>query len=209
MIKKYPARLRQKIRETLRSMRSGGGGDALNLPNMLSLARVAAVPVIILLLIYPGRVLSLIAAVFFLLICVTDWLDGYVARKRGLVTSLGKFLDPLADKLLILSSFIMLIPSGRVPAWVVALIVAREIAVTGLRAVASDMGVVIAAARLGKIKTVSQIICVAALLANYRFYNIDFHAIGSLVLIPAFILTMWSGVDYFIKFFSANDGVSR
>ncbi len=192
------------MRETLRRMRTGGGGEALNLPNMLSLARVAAVPVIILLLIYPGRVLSLIAAIFFLLICITDWLDGYVARKRGLVTSLGKFLDPLADKLLIISSFIMLIPSGRVPAWVVALIVAREIAVTGLRAVASDMGLVMAAGKLGKIKTVFQIICVAALLAHYRFYGIDFHAIGTFALIPAFILTMWSGVDYFVKFFSSN-----
>jgi len=206
MIGNYPERLRRKIRETFRRMRVGGrGGEALNLPNMLSLARVAAVPVIILLLIYPGRVLSIIAAVFFLLICVTDWLDGYVARKKGLVTSLGKFLDPLADKLLILSSFIMLIPSGRVPAWVVALIVAREIAVTGLRAVASDMGLVIAAGKLGKVKTVFQIICVASLLAHYRFYGIDFHALGILALIPAFILTMWSGVDYFVKFFSSPE----
>jgi len=205
MIGKYPARLRRKLGETLRRMRAGSGGEALNLPNMLSLARVAAVPVIILLLIYPGRVLSLIAAIFFLLICITDWLDGYVARKRGLVTSLGKFLDPLADKLLILSSFIMLIPSGRVPAWVVALIVAREIAITGLRAVASDMGIVIAAGKLGKIKTVTQIISVAALLAHYTWYGIDFHLIGILALIPAFILTMWSGLDYFVKFFSSNE----
>lgn len=206
---KYPARLRRKFGDTLRRMREGGGGDALNLPNLLSLARVAAVPVIIVLLIYPGRVLSLIAAIFFLLICVTDWLDGYVARKRGLVTSLGKFLDPLADKLLILSSFIMLIPSGRVPAWVVALIVAREIAVTGLRAVASDMGIVIAAGKLGKIKTVFQIISVAALLAHYTWYGIDFHLIGIIALIPAFILTMWSGLDYFVKFFSSNELARR
>jgi len=205
MIGNYPEKLRRKLRDTLRGLRPRGGGDALNLPNMLSLARVAAVPVIILLLIYPGRVLSLIAAIFFLLICITDWLDGYLARKKGLVTSLGKFLDPLADKLIILSSFIMLIQSGRVPAWVVALIVAREIAVTGLRAVASDMGIVISAGKLGKIKTVFQIICVAALLAHYRFYGIDFHAIGILALIPAFILTMWSGVDYFLKFFASHE----
>jgi CDP-diacylglycerol--glycerol-3-phosphate 3-phosphatidyltransferase len=200
-----PERLKRKIRETVRRIRTSGRGMPLNLPNILSLARVAAVPVMILLLISPGVVLSVIAAVFFLLVCVTDWLDGYVARKRGLVTSLGKFLDPLADKLLIISSFIMLIPLGRVPAWVVTLIVAREIAVTGLRAVASDMGVVIAAGKLGKAKTVFQIICVASLLANYTFYGLDFHAIGFLALIPTFILTMWSGVDYFVKFFSTGE----
>ena len=200
-----PERLKRKIRDTVRRLRTSGRGMPLNLPNILSLARVAAVPVMILLLISPGVVLSVTAAVFFLLVCVTDWLDGYVARKRGLVTSLGKFLDPLADKLLIISSFIMLIPLGRVPAWVVTLIVAREIAVTGLRAVASDMGVVIAAGKLGKAKTVFQIICVASLLANYTFYGLDFHAIGFLALIPTFILTMWSGVDYFVKFFSTGE----
>ncbi len=204
MIGNYPARLRQKIRETVQRLRTGGRGMPLNLPNVLSLARVAAVPVIILLLVSPGVVLSVVAALFFLLVCITDWLDGYVARKRGLVTSLGKFLDPLADKLLIISSFIMLIPLGRVPAWVVTLIVAREIAVTGLRAVASDMGVVIAAGRLGKVKTVFQIVCVASLLAHHTFYGLDFHAIGFFTLIPTFILTMWSGVDYFVRFFSAN-----
>jgi len=200
MKNKIANRIRSKFKDT---MRSGSGNDMLNLPNMLSLARVAAVPVIIILLIYPGRVLSLIAAIFFLLICITDWLDGYVARKKGLVTSLGKFLDPLADKLLIMSCFIMLIPAGRVPAWVVALIVSREISVTGLRAVASDMGVVISAGYLGKVKTVFQIISVASLVANYKFYGLDFHTLGILTLIPAFILTMWSGVEYFYKFFNS------
>jgi len=103
----------------------------------------------------------------------------------------------------------MLIPSGRVPAWVVALIVAREIAVTGLRAVASDMGIVIAAGNLGKAKTVFQIVCVASLLAHYKIYGIDFHEVGFLTLIPTFILTMWSGVDYFVKFFSSHESVGR
>ena len=201
----HPERFRQKIRETMERLRTGGSEAPLNLPNLLSIARVAAVPVMILLLISPGKVLSVVAAVFFLLVCVTDWLDGYLARKQGLVTSLGKFLDPLADKLLIISSFIMLIPLGRVPAWVVTLIVAREIAVTGLRAVASDMGVVIAAGKLGKVKTVFQIICVSSLLAHYNFYGLDFHAIGFFTLIPTFILTMWSGVDYFVKFFSSGE----
>lgn len=202
MIDKFTARLRRGLRN---SLRPGGTNDVLNMPNMLSLARVAAVPVIIILLIFPGKVLSLIAAIFFLLICVTDWLDGYVARKKGLVTSLGKFLDPLADKLLIMSSFIMLIPAGRIPAWVVALIVSREIFVTGLRAVASDIGVVISAGKLGKLKTVFQIISVAALVAHYPYYGLDFHTLGIIALIPAFVLTMWSGAEYFYNFFCSHE----
>ncbi len=202
MIKNLTTKLRRGIKN---SMRPGGTNDVLNMPNMLSLARVAAVPVIILMLISPGKVLSLVAAIFFLLICITDWLDGYIARKKGLVTSLGKFLDPLADKLLIMASFIMLIPAGRVPAWVVALIVSREIFVTGLRAVASDMGVVISAGKLGKLKTVFQIISVAALLAHYPYYGLDLHTLGIITLIPAFILTMWSGVEYFYNFFSSHE----
>lgn len=176
----------------------------LNLPNSLSLVRVMTSPVLVLLLLYPGRTLSVFSAAVFVLVCATDWLDGYLARKRGTVTSLGKFLDPLADKLLITTAFIMLIPLGRIPAWVVALIIGRELAVTGLRAVASDMGVVIAASQLGKLKTVLQIVCLVPLILHYNFYGIDFHTVGTVLLILAFLLTMWSGVDYFLKFLASE-----
>lgn len=177
----------------------------MNLPNTLSVVRVAAVPLVIVLLLFPGPSASTAASIIFILVCLTDLLDGYLARKKGLVTSLGKFLDPLADKLLIVTAFIMLIPTGRVPAWVVALIVARETAVTGLRAVAASTGVIIAAAPPGKYKTVLQIISLAFLIIHYPHFGINFHTIGIIFLVPAFLLTMWSGADYYIKFFRSPE----
>lgn len=177
---------------------------ALNLPNCISLVRIGMTPVLVVMLLSPGQAMSLAAAIIFVIVCATDWLDGYIARKKGIITSLGKFLDPLADKLLITAAFIMLIPLGRVPAWVVALMIGREIAVTGLRAIAVDSGVVIAASRLGKIKTVSQIVCLVPLIVHYPWHGIDFQFIGSALLVAAFIFTMWSGIDYFIGFFKAG-----
>jgi CDP-diacylglycerol--glycerol-3-phosphate 3-phosphatidyltransferase len=168
------------------------------------MARIGAAPVLVIMLLSPGMALSAAAAAFFTLVSLTDWLDGYLARRMGIITPLGKFLDPLADKILITTAFIMLIPLGRVPAWVVALIIGREMAVTGLRAIASNMGVVIAARRLGKYKTFSQIAALVALMLHYRYLDIDFHAIGTLLLAVAFALTIWSGVDYFVGFFRAN-----
>lgn len=177
---------------------------ALNLPNCISLIRIGMTPVLVVMLLSPERGMSLFSAIIFVIVCATDWLDGYLARRMGIITTLGKFLDPLADKLLITAAFIMLIPLGRVPAWMVALIIGREIAVTGLRAIAVDNGTVIAASRLGKLKTVSQIVCLVPLIVHYPWYGIDFHFIGTALLIAAFIFTMWSGVDYFIGFFRAR-----
>lgn len=181
-----------------------GRQGALNLPNTISLVRIGMTPVLVVMLLSPGRTMSLVSAVIFVLVCATDWLDGYLARKKGIITTLGKFLDPLADKLLITAAFIMLIPLGRVPAWMVALIIGREIAVTGLRAIAVDDGTVIAASRLGKLKTVSQIVCLVPLIIHHPWYGIDFQFIGTVLLIAAFIFTMWSGIDYFIGFFKAR-----
>jgi CDP-diacylglycerol--glycerol-3-phosphate 3-phosphatidyltransferase len=185
-------------------MRQGTKADLLNLPNTLSLIRLLTAPVLVVLLFSPGERLSVIAGAVFLLACLTDWLDGYFARKMGIVTSFGKFLDPLADKLLIITVFIMLIPLGRIPAWMVALIVCRAIAVTGLRAVATDMGVVISASPLGKYKTIMQIACLVPLIIHYPFFGIDFQFIGTVLLVIAFILTMVSGADYFRSFFKTN-----
>lgn len=181
----------------------------LNLPNSISLVRIAAAPVLVLMLLSPGKGMSLAAAAFFALVCLTDWLDGYLARKRGIITSLGKFLDPLADKLLITTAFIMLIPLGRVPAWVVALMIGREMAVTGLRAVAADSGVVIAASRLGKWKTMSQIVALVPLIIHYPYFGLDLHLAGSGLLVIAFVLTMWSGVDYFMAFFRSGSSAGN
>lgn len=166
--------------------------------------RIGMAPVLVVLLSSPGETLSIVSTIIFILVCITDWLDGYLARRMGVITPLGKFLDPLADKLLITTAFIMLIPLGRVPAWVVALMISREIAVTGLRAIASNMGIVIAASRLGKYKTIAQIVCLVPLMLHYPFLGVGFQTIGTVLLGIAFILTMWSGIDYFVKFFRNN-----
>ena len=174
--------------------------EAWNLPNAVSILRILTVPVLILLLLSPDKEISIIAAVIFAAASMTDWLDGYLARRMAVETIFGKFLDPLADKLLIVTCLVMLISLGRAPAWMVALITGREIAVTGLRAMASVEGVVIAAGRLGKYKTVFQIASVAALIVHYKFLGIDFHIAGMVLLWIALVFTIWSGVDYFVRF---------
>lgn len=183
----------------------------LNIPNILTLARIAAVPVIVLLLLSPSRTAGFWAAVVFSIACVTDWLDGYIARKWQIVTVLGKFLDPLADKLLVMGAMIMLIPYDRVPAWAVFLILAREMIVTGLRSIASSEGIVIAASNLGKYKTIFQMVALIGLLLHYDYYwlfglrweifHVNMHVPGIFFFYIATFLTVWSGADYLIKFF--------
>ena len=131
----------------------------MNLPNRLTVARVVLIPVMVILM-WGGTVCNLLAAAVFGLAAFTDFLDGHIARSRGIVTDLGKFLDPVADKLLTLSAFIMLIQQGLMPAWATVIILARELCVDGLRMVAVTKGQVIAAGKLGKIKTVCQIVLI-------------------------------------------------
>jgi CDP-diacylglycerol--glycerol-3-phosphate 3-phosphatidyltransferase len=172
-----------------------------NLPNALTIGRIMAIPIIVLLLFYPGKVVSFIAALIFLFAAITDGLDGYLARKQNVVTTLGKFLDPLADKLLVITALIMLIHLGRVPAWIVAIIAGREMAVTGLRAIAINEGIIISASQLGKYKTLLQVIATTTLICHYSYYSIDFHNVGIISLWAALVLTMWSGLEYFRGFF--------
>ncbi|HBX44096.1 MAG TPA: CDP-diacylglycerol--glycerol-3-phosphate 3-phosphatidyltransferase [Deltaproteobacteria bacterium] len=176
-----------------------------NPPNLLTLFRILTVPVVVLLLYTPeGRDISfsrsLAAMILFTVSSFTDLFDGYIARRYQMVTSLGKLLDPLADKLLVCAAIVMLIPSGRVPAWMVVIIVGREIGVTALRGVASTEGLVIAASSLGKAKTVLLSIGVGALILNYPILGIDVHLLGMLFLVAGLILTAWSGMDYFFRF---------
>lgn len=168
-----------------------------DLPNLLSVIRVGCIPLVLLLLSFPGKWGSLGAALAFALASLTDTLDGFLARRFGSVTNLGKLLDPLADKILISSTMILLIPLGRIPSWVVILIVAREIAVTGLRAIAMEQGKVIQASTLGKTKTVLQSMACLFLCAHYPLGGMDMHFLGMLTLWPALAVTMWSGWDYF------------
>ena len=172
-----------------------------NLPNALTFGRIMAIPIIVLLLFYPGRVVSFVAAIIFLVAAITDGLDGYIARRQNIVTTLGKFLDPLADKLLVITSLIMLIHLGRVPAWIVAVIAGREMAVTGLRAIAINEGIIISASQLGKYKTLLQVIATTTLIGHYSYLSIDLHNVGMIFLWAALVLTVWSGVDYFRGFF--------
>ncbi|MBY0275799.1 CDP-diacylglycerol--glycerol-3-phosphate 3-phosphatidyltransferase [Candidatus Binatia bacterium] len=176
--------------------------NALNLPNVISLSRVAITPLLIWLLTDPGREASRLAALAFFVACVSDWLDGYLARRRGLITNLGKFLDPLADKVLIISALIMLTAmprEPRVPGWIVAVIAAREVAVTGLRAIARDEGIVLGAESLGKAKMTFEIVALFSLLMHYPVWLIDFHAAGMVFVWIALVLALWSGIAYHLR----------
>lgn len=168
--------------------------------NYLTISRVAMIPLIMFFLFFEGKTAALISAIIFSLAAITDWLDGYLARKQRTVSSLGKFLDPLADKLMVMAAMIMLIPLGRIPAWMVVIILAREIAITGLRSIASAEGLVIAASNLGKYKTGFQIASLIFLLIHFEYYGIKFHLYGMFLLWIALILTVWSGYDYIKKF---------
>jgi CDP-diacylglycerol--glycerol-3-phosphate 3-phosphatidyltransferase len=163
----------------------------LNLPNKLSLFRIFLVPLLVVVII--TKYSSLLATVIFVLAISTDWLDGYIARTTNQITTLGKLLDPIADKLLICAAFISLVETGRVPAWMVVIIVGRELAVTGLRAVAATQTEVIAASQLGKYKTALQAITVILLILHIVPWEM-------ISLWLTLILTIVSGADYFIKF---------
>ena len=183
----------------------------MNTPNKLSLLRVALIPVMVLFMYLPGWPMVLLSAAVFGAAAYTDYLDGHIARRDGLVTDFGKFIDPVADKLLNLSAMIMLTYVGMLPQWAVIVILARELAVDGLRMVAVGQGRVIAAGKLGKIKTVSQIVLVLYLMIAGRLAPVIFgsipviltivNVIGWLMTAWVVAITVWSGVDYFAKNF--------
>ncbi len=172
----------------------------LSHPNTLTLFRVVTIPVIVILMLYPGRLSCLIAAVLFSAAAITDYFDGYIARRFGLVSNLGKVMDPVADKLLVSSAFIMLTAQGWVPAWMVCIIIGREIAVTGLRNIIAEKGEDVSASNLGKYKTGFQIAAAIPLLIHYPFFGLDAYAIGKFFMWGALAFTLWSGADYFFKF---------
>ena len=172
----------------------------LSHPNTLTLFRIAAVPIIVILMLFPNRVACFAAAIIFSVAAITDYFDGYFARRFGLVSNLGKVMDPVADKLLVSSAFIMLAALGWAPAWMVCIIIGREIAVTGLRNIIAEKGEDVSASNLGKYKTGFQIAAAIPLLIHYPFFGLDPHAIGSFFLWGALVFTLWSGIDYFVKF---------
>ena len=181
-----------------------------NLPNALTISRITVSPVIFILLMYrPGRLMSFLSALVFGLAAMTDFLDGYLARRLNMVTSLGKFLDPLADKILVGVALIMLIPLERVSPLIVALIITRELLVTGLRVYAINEGMIIESSMLAKYKTTFQIVAVIGLLLHFTYdlgmgivvFQVDFQAVGTALLYFALAITLWTGFDYFFRFF--------
>jgi CDP-diacylglycerol--glycerol-3-phosphate 3-phosphatidyltransferase len=155
---------------TAKQRRQSLAQDALNLPNLLTFARIVAIPFFVWLLDNPTPVRGFWASIVFTAAAITDMLDGYLARKLGVVSLLGKFLDPLADKLIVMAALVWMVPMRRIDAWVVVLLLAREISVTGLRGVAASEGVVISAGQEGKTKTALQMIGIVALLLGYPYH---------------------------------------
>lgn len=183
----------------------------MNLPNKLTISRILLIPIFILILSLPldfgsweigaGSlpVHHFIAALLFIIASATDWVDGYYARKYNLITNLGKFLDPLADKLLVSAALIMLVQLDMAAAWIVIVIISREFAVTGLRLVAAGEGIVLAAGNMGKLKTATQMLAIIILLLHdfpFSYLNIP---VGTLMLYLALFFTVVSGIDYFYK----------
>ena len=167
----------------------------MNLPNKLTVLRVCMVPVFVVFMLWNGfgTASKYVAAAIFILASMTDWLDGYLARKNNLVTDFGKFMDPIADKLLVCSALICLVEKGALAAWIVIIIIGREFIISGFRLVASDKGVVIAASYWGKFKTVSQMAMIIVLIADFGGV---FDMVGTVLIWIATALTVISLVDY-------------
>ncbi len=183
-------------------MRSAGQESNINLPNVLTLVRILLIPVFVMLLIDPTPDRALAAAIVFVVAAVTDLLDGYVARKTGQITKLGRLLDPIADKLLVLSALILLVQVDRVSALVAILIIAREVAVTGLRAIAASEGLIMSAEVTGKYKMALQVIAIVLLVLEGTVVETigNLHLAGIVTLYLSLILGYVSGAQYVWSF---------
>jgi len=180
-------------------------------PNVITLVRIAAIPVFLVYTYYESRTNSFIAALVYMATAATDFLDGWLARRTNQVTVIGKFLDPLADKLIAMAALVMLVHLGRVAAWVVILVMAREFAVTGLRTIAMSEGIVIAAGQEGKYKTAVQLCGLVFLLHHYTYpidffvvtMSVDANRVGTVLLYISVFFSVWSGWNYFAGFVHA------
>ncbi|MFT3914622.1 MAG: CDP-diacylglycerol--glycerol-3-phosphate 3-phosphatidyltransferase [Anaeromyxobacteraceae bacterium] len=187
------------------------GKDLLNLPNAITLTRIAMIPVFLWFTYHESRVDSFIACLVYAVTGATDFLDGWIARRKGLVTLIGKFLDPLADKLVVMAALVMLVHLGRVGAWVVILIMAREFIITGLRTIAIGEGIVIAAGQEGKYKTAFQLAGITFLLLNYTYpvdwvvvsFDLDSNKVGAWLLYISLVFSIVSAAIYIRDFIRA------
>lgn len=182
-----------------------------SIPNLVTLARIAAIPAFLAYAYYESRMNSFLAALIYAAVAATDFLDGWLARRLDLETVIGKFLDPLADKLIAMAALVMLVHLGRVGAWVVILVLARELAVTGLRSIAMSEGIVIAAGREGKYKTAIQLVGITFLLLHYRYpidfvfftRDVDANRVGTALVYLSLLFSLWSAWSYFAGFLEA------
>jgi CDP-diacylglycerol--glycerol-3-phosphate 3-phosphatidyltransferase len=173
----------------------------VNLPNLLTVGRILLIPIFVLILSTPTPNRSIVAAIIFVIAAVTDLLDGYLARRHSQVTQLGRFLDPIADKLLVLSGLILLVQFQRVEAIVAILIISREVAVTGIRAIAASEGIVLSSETTGKYKMTAQVVAIVLLiLEDSRLLAWNLHMIGTLFLYVALLLGLLSGWRYLVQF---------
>ena len=185
--------------------------DFLNTPNVITLTRIAMIPVFLWFTWRESRLDSLIGALIYAVTGATDFVDGWIARKKNLVTVIGKFLDPLADKLIVMAALVMLVHLGRVAAWVVIVIMAREFIVTGLRTIAMSEGVVIAAGQEGKSKTAFQVAAISLLILHYEYpvdallftFSLDANRAGTWLLYVSLFFSVWSAWNYFSGFIRA------
>lgn len=171
---------------------------------MLTLLRIVAIPLVVCLLQDPTPTAGWTAMAVFMVASLTDFFDGWIARRYGLVTSLGKLLDPLADKLLVVSALIMLGVMDRqpsVPGWLLVVIVGREFAVTGLRSIAAAEGIVLAAEGTGKAKMLLQSVGLHFLIVHYSYFGVSFHDIGLPLLMVGTVVGLWSALDYHLRVF--------
>jgi CDP-diacylglycerol---glycerol-3-phosphate 3-phosphatidyltransferase len=171
----------------------------INLPTKITLLRILMVPFLLAFLIAPSRVNALMAALIFGAAALTDWLDGHLARSTQQVTTLGKLLDPIADKILLVAGLIPLVGLGRVPAWMAATMLIREFAVSGLREIAAAEQVIVPASPMAKAKTVLQIAAILFLILNYQSWPLSFFMVGTGLLTLSLVLSLVSGVEYYLK----------
>ncbi|WP_210363889.1 CDP-diacylglycerol--glycerol-3-phosphate 3-phosphatidyltransferase [Bacillus sp. REN3] len=183
----------------------------MNLPNKITISRIFMIPLFMIVMLVPFSwgeisllgtempVTHLVGALIFIIASTTDWVDGHYARKHNMVTNLGKFLDPLADKLLVSAALVVLVDLNLAPSWIVIVIISREFAVTGLRLVLAGGGEVVAANMLGKIKTWTQIVAISALLLHNIIFEYFSFPFDDIALWVAMFFTIWSGWDYFDK----------
>lgn len=176
----------------------------LNLPNKITLFRIFIVPLIIVFLINPSPLSSLMAAIVFSIAAASDWLDGHIARSTNQVTALGKLLDPIADKILVAAVLIPLVSLGRVPAWLATLIIGREFAISGLRAMAATENIIIPAGKMGKYKMGFGIAAMEFLLLNWHIGFVSFQTLGMACLLISMVYGIASGVNYFLIYFEAK-----